>query len=218
LGWPIRVPAPAARITAARRGVVLVFCCAVPAAGGTWVASAVMGTVIHTMIDVSDSELRAALTAALSVERWITEVAAAAPFASGAELLRVAHSAATPLSEGEITEAIAHHPRIGEKPVGEGTAQTFSRSEQQSVDAEDADLGAALAAGNAAYEEKFGRVFLIRAAGRSRAEILGELQRRMQLDDSDELVIVGEQLRDIAVLRLEKLFESEFLPTGGAST
>jgi 2-oxo-4-hydroxy-4-carboxy-5-ureidoimidazoline decarboxylase len=161
------------------------------------------------MIDASDSELRAALTAALSVERWIDEVAASAPFESSAELLRVAHSAATPLSPAEITEAIAHHPRIGEKPVGEGAAQNFSRSEQQSVDADDTDLAVALAAGNAAYEQKFGRVFLIRAAGRSRAEILAELNRRIQLPDSDELVIVGEQLRDIAVLRLEKTFVSD---------
>ncbi len=63
-----------------------------------------------------------------------------------------------------------------------------------------------LAAGNAAYEARFGRVFIIRAAGRTRAEILAELERRLQLDDATELLIVGEQLRDIALLRLEKLF------------
>jgi 2-oxo-4-hydroxy-4-carboxy-5-ureidoimidazoline decarboxylase len=161
------------------------------------------------MIDVSDPDLRAALAAALSVERWIDEVAAAAPFESSAQLLQVAHSAATPLSTAEITEAIAHHPRIGEKPVGEGAAQNFSRSEQQSVDADNAELATALAAGNAAYEQRFGRVFLIRAAGRSRAEILAELERRIVLPDDEEIVIVGEQLRDIAVLRLEKLFVTE---------
>jgi len=49
-------------------------------------------------------------------------------------------------------------------------------------------------------------VFIIRAAGRSRAEILGELTRRLELDDTTELQIVGEQLRDIALIRLEKLF------------
>jgi 2-oxo-4-hydroxy-4-carboxy-5-ureidoimidazoline decarboxylase len=93
--------------------------------------------------------------------------------------------------------------------VGEGAAQNFSRSEQQSVDADDAELATALAAGNAAYEQRFGRVFLIRAAGRSRAEILAELERRIVLPDDEEIVIVGEQLRDIAVLRLEKLFVTE---------
>jgi 2-oxo-4-hydroxy-4-carboxy-5-ureidoimidazoline decarboxylase len=158
------------------------------------------------MIDVSAPDLTAALSAALSVDRWVSEVAASAPYASRAALLSIASAAASPLSPAEIDEAIAHHPRIGEKPVGAGAAQNFSRSEQSSADSDDAELAIALAAGNAAYEERFGRVFLIRAAGRTRAEILSELTRRLTLEDSEELVIVGEQLRDIAVLRLEKTF------------
>lgn len=158
------------------------------------------------MNEITQSALRPGLVASLSVDRWVDEVASAAPFASLEALLAVAHDAATPLSPAEIDEALAHHPRIGEKPKGEGTAQNFSRAEQSAVDADDAEIAAALAAGNAAYEERFGRVFLIRAAGRSRAEVLSELNRRIQLDDAAELVIVGEQLRDIALLRLEKLF------------
>lgn len=158
------------------------------------------------MIDLPPAELRADLTAALSITRWVDDVAAAAPFTSLDELLAVASAAATPLSQAEIDEAMAHHPRIGEKPAGEGAAQSFSRSEQASVDADDAELAASLARGNADYEARFDRVFLIRAAGRSRAEILAELRRRIELDDATELAIVGEQLRDIALLRLEKTF------------
>ena len=67
-------------------------------------------------------------------------------------------------------------------------------------------LAEEIAAGNAAYEERFGRVFIIRAAGRTRREILDELTRRLELDDAIEIQIVGEQLRDIALLRLEKLY------------
>jgi 2-oxo-4-hydroxy-4-carboxy-5-ureidoimidazoline decarboxylase len=48
-------------------------------------------------------------------------------------------------------------------------------------------------------------VFLIRAAGRSRRDILGELQRRLVLDDDTEAAIVGSELRDIALLRLAVL-------------
>ena len=158
------------------------------------------------MIELPEPQLRAALGAALSVERWVDEVAAAAPFASTAALLSIAHDAATPLSPAEIDEAIAHHPRIGEKAVGEGTAQSFSASEQASSASDDTELALKLAEGNVLYEQRFGRVFLIRAAGRSRLEILAELTRRLSLDESEELAIVGEQLRDIAILRLEKLF------------
>ncbi|CAN5238263.1 2-oxo-4-hydroxy-4-carboxy-5-ureidoimidazoline decarboxylase [soil metagenome] len=148
------------------------------------------------MIEVTPHTLRAAL----AVERWVADVAAAGPFDTVDSLLRVASAAATPLATDEIDEAIAHHPRIGEKPAA---GQTFSAAEQG---ANDPATDAAIAAGNAAYESRFGRVFIIRAAGRSRAQILAELPRRLELDDDTELAIVGEQLRDIALLRLEKTF------------
>jgi len=148
------------------------------------------------------------LAAALGVQRWVDEVAAGSPYADLPALLEAAAAAATPLSSEDIDEAMAHHPRIGERPVGDGAAQAFSRREQASADADDEEVNAAIAAGNAAYEERFGRVFLIRAAGRTRAEILGELRRRLELDDDAELVIVGEQLREIALLRLRTTFEA----------
>ena len=62
---------------------------------------------------------------------------------------------------------------------------------------------AELAAGNVAYEQRFDRVFLIRAAGRSADEILAELERRLENDDAAERDETVRQLREIAVLRLE---------------
>jgi 2-oxo-4-hydroxy-4-carboxy-5-ureidoimidazoline decarboxylase len=161
------------------------------------------------MMDVTETTLRDGLAASLSVNRWIDEVAAGYPYSSVARLLDVAAEAATPLSPAEIDEAIAHHPRIGEKPVGEGQAQSFSRDEQSALGDEDALVAAQIAAGNEAYEERFGRVFIIRAAGRTRPEILEELTRRLELPNASELEIVGGQLREIALLRLEKLFGAE---------
>lgn len=151
---------------------------------------------------VADSELRAGLEAALGVRRWVAEVAGLAPFRDLDELLDAARTAATPLSPSEIDEAMAQHPRIGENPAGSDASAALSRAEQGDA----TELAEELAAGNAAYEERFGRVFIIRAAGRSRAEILAELQRRLQLDDATELSIAAEQLRDIALLRLQRLF------------
>ena len=58
-------------------------------------------------------------------------------------------------------------------------------------------------AGNRAYEERFDRVFLIRAAGRGAGEILAELERRLGNDDATERAETLEQLRQIALLRLE---------------
>jgi len=158
------------------------------------------------MMDVTEAALREGLAASLFVNRWIDEVAAGYPYESVAHLLSVAEEAATPLAPYEIDEAIAHHPRIGEKPAGEGAAQNFSRSEQAGLGDADEQVAAQIAAGNEAYEERFGRVFIIRAAGRTRPEILDELTRRLELPNATELEIVGDQLREIALIRLEKLF------------
>lgn len=155
---------------------------------------------------LTEDELREGLRACLSVQRWVDDVLARAPFSSMLELLDVAAAAATPLSRPEIDEALAAHPRIGEKPSGAGSAHDFSRREQQASDSDDEALARALAEGNAAYEQKFGRVFLIRAAGRDRQTIVAELQRRLQLDPETELKNVEEELRDIALLRIPKLF------------
>ena len=157
------------------------------------------------MLNPSPNEL----CACLAVKRWVDEVAAAAPYDSLDELVSVARAAATSLSSDEIAEALAEHPRIAENPKGEGRAQSFSREEQSSVDAEDVELAAAIDAGNASYEQRFGRVFLIRAKGRSRAEILAELNRRLELDHETEQNIIGSELRDIALLRLTALYSGE---------
>lgn len=149
------------------------------------------------------------LRTALGVERWVEQVASAAPFADLDELLEVAAEAATPLAPAEIEEALSHHPRIGEKAAGSGAAAQHSAREQSSADASDPVLAARMADGNAAYEQRFGRIFLIRALGRSRAEILAELERRLTLDDDEELRVVGEQLREIALLRLTGTFVHE---------
>lgn len=146
------------------------------------------------------------LRAALGVERWVAEVHAAGPYADLDALLAEASAAASPLSPGEIEEALAHHPRIGENASADAPGADHSRREQASADAADPGLAERMAAGNAAYERRFGRIFLIRALGRSRAEILAELDRRLTLDDAEELAVVGEQLREIAILRLTDMF------------
>ena len=61
------------------------------------------------------------------------------------------------------------------------------------------------AAGNAAYERRFGHVFLIRAAGRSAEEMAAELDRRLANDDAHERAEVTEQLAQITRLRVQSL-------------
>lgn len=147
-------------------------------------------------------EAYAAAYGCLGVRRWAEQVSAGRPYASWPALRSAAATAAAELTDAELDEALAGHPRIGERP-GAGHAAEHSRQEQSGVDSTDRDTAVRLAAGNAAYEQRFGRVFLIRAAGRSAEEILGELERRLGGSDAGERREAIDQLREIALLRLE---------------
>ncbi|GGD66901.1 2-oxo-4-hydroxy-4-carboxy-5-ureidoimidazoline decarboxylase [Microbacterium murale] len=143
-----------------------------------------------------------ALRPCIDVTRWCEDIVDRRPYESVDSLVVAAAQAADPFTTEEIDSALAHHPRIGERAGGDSREATLSRSEQAGVDPSDADVQQALREGNLTYEERFGRVFLIRAAGRTAAEILSSLRERLQHDpDSEERIIAG-QLREIALLRL----------------
>ncbi|HEY5223396.1 MAG TPA: 2-oxo-4-hydroxy-4-carboxy-5-ureidoimidazoline decarboxylase [Microbacteriaceae bacterium] len=141
----------------------------------------------------------------LDIRRWYEQVADARPYADRDAVLRAAREAAHPFTADEVAMAMSHHPRIGERSTESGAEAAHSRAEQAGVNATDASVQAALAAGNRAYEQKFDRVFLIRAAGRSAEEILAALTERLTHGAAEEDTIVAEQLREIALLRLEGL-------------
>ncbi|GAB3260967.1 factor-independent urate hydroxylase [Nocardioides dilutus] len=145
---------------------------------------------------------REVLLGCLSVPRWADDVLAGQPYAGRDALLAAASAAAARLTDEELDQALSGHPRIGERGGAPGMSAQ-SQQEQSGVDPRAGDTGARLAAGNAAYEERFGRVFLIRAAGRGAEEILGELDRRLHNDDATERAETVDNLRQIALLRLE---------------
>ncbi|WP_277051197.1 2-oxo-4-hydroxy-4-carboxy-5-ureidoimidazoline decarboxylase [Ruania albidiflava] len=135
------------------------------------------------------------------VDRWVEALVAGRPYASVDEVVEAALTLAHPWTDDEVDSALARHPRIGEKARGQAAEAQMSRQEQSGV-ATDAGTQARLAEGNAAYEAKFGHVFLIRAAGRSAEEILEQLQQRLTNTPDTERRIAAEQLREIAALRL----------------
>jgi 2-oxo-4-hydroxy-4-carboxy-5-ureidoimidazoline decarboxylase len=144
------------------------------------------------------AEVRPALTACLAVPRWVDAVLDGRPYPRFDALLEAA-AGATPLRRDEVRDAIAAHPRIGEKPKGTGEDAGWSRGEQSGV-----DNGDEFAAANAEYESRFGHVFLVCAAGRSGKELLANLRSRLGNDPETELDVAGAELAKIAQLRLQK--------------
>jgi 2-oxo-4-hydroxy-4-carboxy-5-ureidoimidazoline decarboxylase len=149
------------------------------------------------------AQLHAALRPCIDIQRWIDEITAARPYNTLSQLFSRAWAAATPFTTTEIAAAMAHHPRIGERAEGNSAEAALSRQEQSGVDRGNTALTKALADANRAYEEKFGQVFLIRAAGRTPEDILAALERRLANTSEQEAPIVAQQLREIAVLRLK---------------
>lgn len=137
-----------------------------------------------------------------AIPGWVDAVVAGRPYATVDALAAYAGELADVWSRADLDAALAHHPRIGEKPKGSGAEAAASRSEQASMQTAADEVAAAIAAGNASYEERFGRVFLIRAAGRTPQEMLGELHRRLGNDDDTEAREATQQLAEIALLRL----------------
>ena len=152
-------------------------------------------------------QLRQILTACCDVPRWVQQVLDGLPYPDDATLIGTATAAADCFTPGEIDRALAAHPRVGDRPAGRSTEAAWSRSEQSGV-ADDQRTADALRAANTAYEDRFGRVFLICASGLSAQQILGAAQDRLGNDPDTEIAVVGTELAKIALLRLSKALAS----------
>jgi 2-oxo-4-hydroxy-4-carboxy-5-ureidoimidazoline decarboxylase len=136
-----------------------------------------------------------------SADRWIAAVASGRPYGSVEALCARSGAAVAELGEAGLRAALDGHPRLGDRPVG-GSA---SSREQAALSASDAAAREALAAGNAAYEQRFGHIYLACATGRSAAELAEFLRRRLGNDRAAEWRVVAAELAKINQLRLRKL-------------
>jgi 2-oxo-4-hydroxy-4-carboxy-5-ureidoimidazoline decarboxylase len=138
---------------------------------------------------------------------WAYRLADRRPIASESSLLRASDEIWRSLPASDWLEAFQSHPRIGEStpkaPVAAQSA-SWSLQEQSNVGSADDATKTELAAANRAYEEKFGHIFIVCATGKSAAEILAILRRRMQNEGNAELHEAAEQQRQITQLRLKK--------------
>jgi len=144
----------------------------------------------------------------VDIDRWIDAVVEGRPYATVPQVVEAARTCAVPWTVAEIDGALAHHPRIGEPAGGTNAEASLSRAEQAGLAISGEEIADALATGNRAYEAKFSRVFLIRAAGRSPQEILDALRERLTHTEEEEIPVIADQLRQIAVLRLEGIIGS----------
>ncbi|RKS71679.1 2-oxo-4-hydroxy-4-carboxy-5-ureidoimidazoline decarboxylase [Actinomadura pelletieri DSM 43383] len=140
------------------------------------------------------------LAACCASRRWVAALAGR-PYRDLDELRAAGVAALDDLDWPDVIEALAEHPRIGDRVDG------WSRVEQSGMDGTAPDVRAALVDGNRAYEERFGHVFLICATGRGAAGMLGDLRARLANDTATERAVVRRELTKIVELRLAKLVD-----------
>jgi OHCU decarboxylase len=142
---------------------------------------------------------------------WARALVARRPLADENALLHAAGEIWCSLSPSDWTEAFQSHPRIGESRAAQppsAQSAAWSSQEQQNVTTADAAAKSALADANREYEQRFHRIFIICATGKSAPEMVAILQRRLNNDPDTELHEAAEQQRQITELRLKKWLQS----------
>lgn len=147
------------------------------------------------------AEAEQALLPCCSSPRWAAAVAAGRPFSSAEALYAAADTALGALGEDDLDDCLAGHPRIGDRVDGSGGA--WSRREQSGVTG--SETVAALRAGNEAYEQRFGHVYLVCASGRTGEQLLATLRSRLDNDPATERHVVRDELAKINRIRLGRL-------------
>jgi OHCU decarboxylase len=147
-----------------------------------------------------------AMTACCGSRRWAEAMVERRPIGSLVELSIAADQVGSTMEEADWLEAFRCHPRIGDRNTPHATAQSaaWSRHEQSSAANAAERIVAALAEGNALYEQRFGFTYIVCATGKSAEEMLAILNRRLSNDRETELREAAEQQRQITQIRLGK--------------
>ncbi len=147
-----------------------------------------------------DERAGTVLHACCASPAWVRSLVAGRPYGNADALYAAADAALADLSEREVDEAMAGHPRIGDRPEN-----ASSRREQSGLAGADEHTLERLAEANRAYEERFGHVYLVCATGRSADEMLAIARDRLGNDPTTERRIVRAELGKINRIRLERL-------------
>lgn len=137
----------------------------------------------------------------LALRAWADRVAAQAPFVDFATLRRAAAAQVGVLTSAEIVAGHKGLIRIGERGTDMSAHSRWSRAESAGLRERLDDLRAA----NALYERQFGHLFLIHATGRTGADVVTAIERRLRNDEATEAVQIKTEWTKLVQLRLGKL-------------
>lgn len=147
--------------------------------------------------------VESALLACCGNRRWAARIVEHRPYPDVDALLAAADEASYDMSPADLAEAFADESRVPQPPglrsPGSPAAET------------------ALRAAHAAYESRFGHVFVICLDGLQSDEhldaVLASLRTRLNHDPDQERPVAADELRKLALVRLVHLVAEHALPT-----
>ena len=151
---------------------------------------------------------RETLATCCAASDWVRRMAAGGEFTDDTNVMARATNGWHELGETDWLEAFEAHPRIGDVDslrAKFANTRATAQHEQSGVDAADEVILQRLATANDEYFEKFGFIFIVCATGKSAAEMLEILERRLPNDRADELANAADEQLKITLLRLRKL-------------
>ncbi len=131
---------------------------------------------------------------------WVNRMLQLSPFPDRESLLSAADSVWNSLTASDWLEALAQHPKIGEK-----SAAKWSTEEQRGMETASRDTERQIRELNIAYERKFGWIFIVCATGKTAEEMVAMLTARLNDDADTELRTAAAEQSKITKLRIEKL-------------
>ncbi|MFE0462803.1 2-oxo-4-hydroxy-4-carboxy-5-ureidoimidazoline decarboxylase [Kitasatospora sp. NPDC058965] len=154
---------------------------------------------LHRFNEADPGAAEEALLACCGSHRWALRLTAHRPYPDLASLLAAASEASYDLRPTDLAEALADEswmpqPLLGMRAPGSQAAHT------------------ALRAAHAAYESRYGHVFVVCLDGVEPEEmldtVLSSIRTRLANEPDEERLVAAEELRRIALHRLEHLVAS----------
>lgn len=165
---------------------------------------------LEQLNNLPNDEAMTAFSQCCVAERWVAQMVAGRPFSSQEQLHLQAEAIWQSLEENDYLQAFEGHPKIGDVSSLKkkyASTKALASGEQSSVQAADDATIEALAAGNTAYEEKFGFIFIVCATGKSAAEMLALLQARLPNTREVEVQLAADEQAKITRIRINKLLD-----------
>ena len=162
----------------------------------------------ETLNTLPRGEAEAQLRNCCAAETWVEGMLEGLPYHDQSALITQSRDLWPKLTEQDWLQAFSAHPKIGDinsLRAKYASTRAMASGEQAGARQAPEEVLQRLKAGNDAYQEKFGFIFIVCATGKSAEEMLELLESRLTQTRAQEIATAAAEQAKITELRLEKL-------------